>query len=142
MPPAQDQGLDHVTVTLPPATSVQITQGGPDIDTGAIYDAIWPAEDCGGQVDVEGTSIGCGEPLAEGDPVRKLDGLWLHASCFRKQIAESDIEDAWLILAEAVAARPHAFRSRDIRAVLTQVADMATRYKRRAELSRPSGGVA
>lgn len=104
-----------ITLPAPILAAYHRGDGSPDDDSG-IVPAEWCATDEG---------VGCGREIDEGDPVRSLDGRWLHETCAVKAITEADATDAWLTLADLIVARPSAFKASDIRAVLSNVARIA-----------------
>lgn len=99
-----------MTITLPPA------QVATDIyDQNAVTTT--PSGWC---------SAGCKAPIQDGEHVRSIQpGLWMHEACALKHITDSDTNEAWLILADAVARRPSAFKASDIRAVMQNIAHIA-----------------
>lgn len=103
-----------IAITLPPAMVAQEWEtydhmNGPD-------EGVSPTEDCGAE---------CGDPIMDGDPVRKVGGDWMHDACAAKAITSAEGNQAWLTLADMIAARPSAFRASDIRAVMSNVARIA-----------------
>lgn len=89
---------------------------------------VWPAETCGmGGPPDDRFGPGCGKPISENQPVCKMRGWWLHADCARNAVTVADVDEAWLLIADQVAARPHKFRASEIRTVLNSVAAIASR---------------
>lgn len=128
---------DKVTLRLPAPAKAALRLAGSDPDDS---DRMWPAEHCG-HAPWEGDYVdvrGCAEKIDEGDPVRKLDGAWMHAHCAREAVVKADVDEAWLLLADQVAARPHVFRATEIRTVLNAVSAIASRARAANETRRSS----
>lgn len=116
---------DNVTLNLPAPAMAYWQLGGADPDDS---DRLWPAETCGmaGPPD-DRFGPGCGKPIEEDQPVRKMRGWWLHSDCARDAVTSVDVDEAWLLIADQVAARPHKFRASEIRTVLNAVSAIASR---------------
>jgi hypothetical protein len=108
------------TITLPPAliAEARVYGAGPD-ET----EQVWPAEWCPGEVN---GGYGCGKPIEDEQPVRKVRGEWVHDACARKAYAASTPAEAWILLADAVAARPHTFKATEIRTIISNVVRIAS----------------
>lgn len=105
-----------VTITLPPAVLTEYRHSGHPEDGSELYPpSAW--EEC----------PGCRKGFEEDQLVRKLDGRWHHEDCAIHRLTDGDVNQAWLTLAGAIAARPSAFRASDIKAVLNNVAAIARR---------------
>ncbi len=129
---------DEITLRLPASAVAHWQLGSADPDDS---DRLWPAEYCGPDgpwaSDEEHVGPGCGKPVTEDEPVRKMRGWWLHADCARAAITAADVDEAWLLIADQVAARPHKFRASEIRTVLNAVSAIASRalpVRRRPDL--------
>lgn len=102
-----------VTVTLPPArVAVEWADNDPEGGSG-----VAPADWC----------RGCETPIGDGDAVRKIAGRWLHDECAFAQLRAVSVDEAWLLLADEVVARPSAFRAGDVKAVMRNVVAIARR---------------
>lgn len=125
---------EQVTLRLPEPIVAEDRRGYDHMngETGAM----WPAEQCGRRSPWDGAvDRGCDKPFQEGDHVRKVRGLWLHAECARAEVTAADVDQAWLLIADQVAARPHKFRASDIRTVMRAVSAIAARAS-----ASPRGG--
>lgn len=67
----------------------------------------------------------CREPIEPADRIRKVLTGWFHAECAREVIATMGNSNLWLMLAEQVAARPSAFKTSEIRAIVRAVIEIA-----------------
>lgn len=102
---------DTVSITLPPAMGATYwSDPDPEGSSG-----IHPTEQC----------PSCRGLVDDGDPVRKVGGQWMHDACAVTAITTADVDAAWLLLADMVAARPSKFRASDIKAVMSNVARIA-----------------
>lgn len=122
---------DEITLNLPAPAMAYWQLGTPDPDDS---DRLWPAEHCGpfeppdpDFPDERRIGPGCGKSIDEDQPVRKMRGWWMHADCARDAITAADVDAAWLLIADQVAARPHKFRASEIRTVLNAVSTIASR---------------
>lgn len=121
-----DPKPEQVTLTLP---APLLAENRETYDHMNGYDGgMWPAETCGmdGPPD-DRLGPGCGKPISEDEPVRKMRGWWMHADCARDAITAADVDEAWLLIADQVAARPHKFKASEIRTVLNAVTAIASR---------------
>jgi hypothetical protein len=124
---------EPVTLTLPEPVVASWYIAGSDPDDS---DRMMPAERCGTRSAWDSSADrGCDKEFEEGDHLRKLRGTWLHANCARDAITAADVDEAWLLIADQVAARPHKFRASDIRVVMRAVSAIAARRS-----TSPRGG--
>lgn len=123
---------EQVTLTLPEAAVAMLYVAGSDPDDS---DRMMPTDRCGTRSAWDSSvDRGCDKEFEDGDHVRKLRRVWLHAECAHDAITAADVDEAWLLIADQVAARPHKFRASEIRTVLNAVAAIASRA------ARPSTG--
>jgi hypothetical protein len=107
-----------ITITLPAAKLAEDFYSSDPADDGT-----WPHDPCGL----------CSSPeqfewFNDGDHVRRVDGYgWVHERCAVARITSAQVDEAWLLLADAVTSRPSAFKASDIRAVMQNVARIARR---------------
>lgn len=127
-----DSAPEQVTLTLPAPV---VAEDRTTYDHMNGHDGyMWPAERCGpfepqdpDFPDEGRIGPGCGKSIEEDQPVRKMRGWWLHSDCARNAITGADVDEAWLLLADQVAARPHRFKASEIRTVLNAVTAIASR---------------
>jgi len=105
---------EPVAITLPSARLALYHYGAGDPDEMGM----WPRWNCGY----------CLEPFEDGEPVRHTTSHgWGHEKCVIETLTTSTVDQAWLLLADAVTHRPSAFKASDIRAVMQNVARIARR---------------
>ncbi len=107
----------RATVHLPPAA--RATEFDIYSDLGGVDCGFFPAGTCQAE---------CGQEFEDGDQVRRTSASeWMHDACFVARIQDGDVDQAWLLLADAVVRRPSGFRASDIRSVMQNVARIARR---------------
>lgn len=109
------------TITLPPALVAEDRSTYDHMNGHSEY--MWPADWCHG---ADNGGYGCGKPIEHDQPIRKVRGEWLHDACARKAYAASTPAEAWILLADAVAARPHTFKATEIRTIISNVVRIAS----------------
>lgn len=124
-----------LTIILAPAVVAEARSNGylPD---GSLDVFVWPADWCTGPVY---GGVGCGKQINPDQPVRKVHGMWVHDDCARKAITTASVDEAWILLADQVAARPHTFRATEIRAIVQNVARIASAASRTPESGETTG---
>ncbi len=67
---------------------------------------------------------GCRRVTNEGEEITKLYWAWWHASCARKWMQDEGELESWKVIAHQMAARPHRYRSAEIRVVMEHLLAM------------------
>lgn len=109
------------TIALPPALVAEDRSTYDHMNGHSEY--MWPADWC---VAADNGGYGCGQPIRDGDHIRKVRGEWVHDACARKAYFAATSAEAWIMLADAVAARPHTFKATEIRTIVSNVVRIAS----------------
>lgn len=89
---------------------------------GTVYRQTTPCHVCDGTIDT-------------GEAISRVGGRWAHRDCAKTCVDTAEVRTAWALLGEDVARNPRAYKARDVRTIVENLAGLVHEQVYRDEVA-------